>query len=126
MKKPSTIPFQLPPGLKPGAYTLRADGTVVPAVFEPSKPLKRYKRDPLENHPRAVETRELMRKAMVTDEVEVMDLQASDLACYIADLWVKARHASDLTVSYNGRLLAQQLMRLELVTRPSAMRKVRP
>lgn len=80
----------------------------------------------LEGHPRATETRELMQKALVDDEVEVMDLQASELACDIADLWVKAKHVSDLTVSYDGRRLHQALMRLELVTRTSAMRKVRP
>jgi len=67
-----------------------------------------------------------MLAARFEDEVEVMDLQASELVCDVADLWVKARHMSDLSVSDSGRRLAQALMRLELVTRPSAMRKVRP
>lgn len=137
MKKPlhETLPkIQIPPGLAPGEYSVRPDGTVVPKAFETPKPLERLrssatgsrKRDPLKNHSRAAETRELMKKAHVDDEVEVMDLQGSELACDVADLWVKARHSSDLSVSYEGRLLGQALVRLELVTRPSAMRKVRP
>lgn len=102
-------------GIKPTAKVRRI---TLPA----SKPLKRYKRDPLEGHPRAAETRELMRKAHIDDEVEVMDLQASEIACAVADKWAKAR-IFDLCIPEE---LRSALERLELVTRPSAMRKVRP
>lgn len=84
------------------------------------------KTSPFDGDPRAAETRELMKKALVDDEVEVMDLQASELACDVADLWLKAKPLDVLMLGEKGRLLHQALMRLELVTRPSAMRKVRP
>ena len=126
MKKPlhETLPkIEVPSGLAPGEYAVRPDGTVVPKAFETPKPLRRYKRDPLANHPRAAETRELMKKAHVDDEVEVMDLQASELACDLADAFVRWRSSSDLEVA---AVMNKALVRLELVTRPSAMRKVRP
>lgn len=85
--------------------------------------MARTKKSPLDAHPRAAETRELMAKALVDDEVEVIDLQASELACDVADAFVKWRRSSDLGIA---QAMGQALMRLELVTRPSAMRKVRP
>lgn len=82
----------------------------------------------LDNHPLATETRRAMRKARVKDAVEVIDLQASELACDVADAWVGARDV--ISTEYDDRGAVKKLDlaldRLELVTRPSAMRKVRP
>jgi hypothetical protein len=98
--------------------------------------LRRAKKRSFDGDHRAAETRELMRKARVDDEVEVMDLQASELACDVADAWAAelARvkktlpHDNDAEDVLRDRdpIMFERLKRLELVTRPSAMRKVRP
>lgn len=85
----------------------------------------RLRKSPLDGHPRAAETRRAMVVARIDDEVEVADLQASELACDVADAWAGAERTFDLQlVPGVSRRLAKALDRLELVTRPSAMRKV--
>lgn len=94
--------------------------------------MSRSKKDPLKGHPREAETRQAMLAAHFEDAVEVTDLQASELACDVADAWVNARlavgaHSEPST--RNVRVLDSlrtALDRLEAVTRPSAMRKMQP
>jgi hypothetical protein len=79
---------------------------------------------PLENHPREAETRRMMLEARIDDEQEVMDLQSSELACDVADAWHLDRPNAPAIALRSP--LAKALDRLELITRPSAMRKTRP
>jgi len=116
--------------LKPGTYIVHPDGSLTQTSPTRSTPMKRLRKNPLEGHPRAAETRRMMLEARIDDEQEVMDLQASELACDIADTWARARPTllcgdyPDLDSYAPG--LEKALNRLELITRPSAMRKVRP
>jgi len=91
--------------------------------------LRRAKKRPFDGDPRADETRAAMLAARFEDEVEVMDLQASELACDVADAWADKRAKRPLWAvgfSKDAPSLVATLDRLELVTRPSAMRRVRP
>lgn len=56
---------------------------------------------------------------------EIKWLQASEIACAVADAWVKERPHPEV-VAYMLPTTFAALDRLEAVTRPSAMRKVRP
>jgi hypothetical protein len=57
-------------------------------------------------------------------EMEAMDLQASDIACTLADAWVTyTKNLHDFQARNN---LGLALEKLEIITRLSAMRKVRP
>lgn len=68
--------------------------------------------------------RRRMLEARVDDETEVMDLQASEIACAVADAWFTYKYRP---VGFQeSRAFADAMERLELITRPSAMRKVRP
>jgi hypothetical protein len=62
-------------------------------------------------------------------EQEAIDLMASEIACAVADAWAELhdfdRHLVRSTFA-SGASSAAALDRLELITRPSAMRKVRP
>jgi len=122
--------------LKPGTYTIKStdlkfdgkgqprlkpDANPIPTIPRKARSMKRLRKDPLEDHPRAAETRRMMLEARIDDEQEVMDLQSSELACDIADGWAKNPRRGEL---HPG--LEDNLDRLELITRPSAMRKVRP
>lgn len=54
---------------------------------------------------------------------EAVDLRASEIACAVADAWITAQgveHGEE-----RRQLLFAALDRLEAITRPSAMRKVR-
>jgi hypothetical protein len=63
---------------------------------------------------------------------EIAWLQASEIACAVADAWVSTINKSVLTYTTKALRVSvpedlfSALSRLELVTRPSAMRKVRP
>lgn len=66
-----------------------------------------------------------MQQSGFDDETEVIDLQASAIACAVADEW--AALIAKMTVKpFMPRTLRDALDRLEAITRPSAMRKVRP
>ena len=122
--------------LKPGTYTIKStdlefdgngqprlkpDANPIPTIPRKARSMNRIRKSPLENHPREAETRRMMLEARIDDEQEVMDLQASELACAVADAWAKSSEYTDVTST-----LKSALARLELITRPSAMRKVRP
>jgi hypothetical protein len=82
------------------------------------------KKSPLEGHPRAEETRQAMLQARFDDEQEVVDLQASELACDVADAWTTYKYHS---VGFQeSQRFTEAMERLELVTRASGMRKVVP
>jgi hypothetical protein len=131
--------------LKPGTYTVKAsdlefdgngqprlkpDANPIPTILRKPRSANRIRKSPLEDHPREAETRRMMLEARIDDEQEVMDLQASELACAVADAWARARPTllcgdyPDLDSYAPG--LEKALNRLELITRPSAMRKIRP
>jgi hypothetical protein len=128
--------------LKPGTYTIKSgdlefdgkgqprlkpDANPIPTIPRKARSMKHIRKDPLEDHPRAAETRRMMIEARIDDEQEVMDLQSSELACDIADAWVKHPTSWDLGHKIGiSKEFARTLDRLELITRPSAMRKVRP
>lgn len=61
-------------------------------------------------------------------EAEKRALQDSPIACKVADAWVAERELFVLAGGFElmPSELHKALERLELVTRPSAMRKVRP
>lgn len=62
-----------------------------------------------------------------TAESEVQDLCASEISCAVADAWAADRmaaRAADVFDAHPG--LARALDHLEIVTRDSALRKVRP
>jgi len=143
-KKPTSDASDLGTGhLPPGIYTVESKDLIfdtkggarlapganpipVPQA-PPSPPMKRVRKDPLEGHPRAEETRQAMLQARFYDEQEVVELQSSELACAVADAWATDRmaaRAADVFDEHPG--LARALDRLELVTRASGMRKVRP
>ena len=65
-----------------------------------------------------------MREARFDDEREVVDLQASELACAVADGWTTYKYSS-VGFSESQRFI-EAMERLELVTRASGMRKVLP
>jgi hypothetical protein len=67
-----------------------------------------------------------MLEARIDDEQEVMDLQSSELACELADAWVGDNWGRDTSRPELLPILRNALNKLELITRPSAMRKVRP
>lgn len=70
-------------------------------------------------------TRVLERIAAAQEaEQDARDLQGIELACEVADAWVRIEgHEGATNVSCE---LRDALDRLEAVTRPSALRKVRP
>ena len=122
--------------LKPGTYTIKStdlefdgngqprlkpDANPIPTIPHKARAMKRIRKSPLEDHPREAETRRAMIEARVDDEQEVMDLQASELVCELADNWSKGRKFLS-----GWHTLETALNRLEIITRPSAMRKVRP
>jgi hypothetical protein len=116
--------------LQPGTYIVHPDGSLTQTTPTRSSPMKRLRKDPLEGHPRATETRQAMLEARIDDAQEVMDLQASELACAVADGWVDWRRANSKTLgvdrtNHRTAILFDILDRLELVTRPSALRKMR-
>ena len=132
--------------LEPGTYTIDPKGMIfdikdgevhahlapdanpIPIPQSPPRPPMRHvKKDPLKGHPRAEETRQAMLQARFDDEQEVVELQSSELACAVADAWATDRMASRCaSVFDNHPNLARALDRIERVTRPSEMRKVRP
>jgi hypothetical protein len=125
--------------LKPGTYTIKStdlefdgngqprlkpDANPIPTIPRKARSMNRVRKSPLEDHPREAETRRAMIEARIDDEQEVMDLQASELACLVADEWHRDRPNAPAIALRSP--LAKALDRLELITRPSAMRKVRP
>ena len=62
-------------------------------------------------------------------EREILDLGSSEIACAVADSWAALLKYSDdvrRKLERETPTLADNLRRLESITRPSAMRKVRP
>jgi hypothetical protein len=115
LSTPGVVKYKLKPEATPVAE--------IPAV--PSRTMKRLKRDPLKNHPRAAKVRQAMAEARFDDEQEAADIQASELACAVADAWVvyRGRFSLEAATTAPAQKLSEALNRLELVTRASGMRR---
>jgi len=108
---------------------IKPDANVRRVAYSAGKPMKR-----LTPHDAKVAFKRASRA--LDDDMEAIDLGASEIACAVADAWaaelVRVKrtlpHDSDAEEVLRDRdpVMFKALQRLEAITRPSAVRKVRP
>jgi hypothetical protein len=96
---------------------IKPDANVRRVAYSAGKPMKH-----LTSHDAKVAFKRASRA--LDDDMEAIDLGASEIACAVADAWEKWRQVGGW--EHVPGDLHMELERLEAITRPSAVRKVRP